>query len=74
MNKNNYVNPANGIVLDWETADRIAVLALKDYKYLLEQQLENHKQGSWMHEDDVIENKKCIKAINRILKHFGGDE
>ena len=63
----------HGVYLDWETADKIAVLALKDYRELLQDQLESHKQGSWMHPDDVVENKKCIKAINRIMNHFGGD-
>jgi hypothetical protein len=59
------------IELDGETADRITVLTLKDYRSYLKKELAQFKKGEYLHPDDVAGNIKAIEALNLIIKHFG---
>jgi hypothetical protein len=62
------------IELDFETADRIAVLVLKKYRKYLQKDLDDFKNGVYLHPEDVAENIKAIEALNLIInKHFGGE-
>jgi hypothetical protein len=61
------------IELDFETADRIAVLVLKNYRNCLQTDLDNFKNGKYLHPEDVAENKKAVKALNLIIRHFDTD-
>ena len=56
--------------IDYDAADKIAVSVLKNYRDSLIQSLENHKNGGWMHEDDVVHSNAMIVAINFVLKDF----
>ena len=69
------------ITLDCETADRITLLNLKDYRKYLTNELnewrknpctEDNPNGYWLHPDDVIGNGTAINALNLIIKRFGG--
>lgn len=71
---------AQKIELDGETADRITVLNLIDYRAYLKTELklwkknprsETNPDGYWLHPDDVAGNIKAIEALNVIIKHFG---
>jgi hypothetical protein len=71
---------ARKIELDGETADRITVLNLIDYRAYLKTELNLWKKnpksdanpdGYWLHPDDVAGNIKAIEALNVIIKHFG---
>ena len=68
------------ITLDGETADRITLLNLKEYKSYLTAELtawrrnprtEDNPTGVWLHPDDVIGNTVAINALSLIIKHFG---
>ena len=68
------------IILDGETADRITLLNLKEYKSYLTKELtawrknphtEDNPTGVWLHPDDVIGNTVAINALSLIIKHFG---
>ena len=61
-----------GITIDFETADRITVASLKDYRESLEQQLKDHQNGGWLHPEDVVHNQKMIHALDFVIKDFGG--
>jgi hypothetical protein len=61
------------IELDFETADRIAVLVLKNYRSYLQKELDDFKNGGYLHPEDVAENTKAVEALNLIIKHFDGD-
>jgi hypothetical protein len=61
------------IELDFETADRIAVLVLKKYRKYLQKDLDDFKNGEYLHSEDVAENIKAVEALNLIIKHFDGD-
>ena len=67
--------------LDGETADRITLLNLKEYKSYLTKELtawrknphtEDNPTGVWLHPDDVTGNTAAINALSLIIKHFGG--
>lgn len=58
--------------IDYETADRITLLTLKDHLSYLKKELKEHKKGSWMHEEDVAYNFILIDALEKIVKYYGG--
>ena len=71
------------ITLDGETADRITLLNLKEYKSYLTKDLatwrknprtEDNPEGVWMHPEDVTGNVAAINALGLIIKHFGVEE
>jgi hypothetical protein len=58
--------------IDGETADKITLLNLKEYRSYLNKELKEYKKGGWLHPNDVDSNIKAIEALNLIIKHFGG--
>ena len=69
------------ITLDGETADRITLLNLKDYKSYLTKELtawrknpqtKDNPNGVWLHPDDVTGNTVAINSLSLVIKHFGG--
>ena len=58
--------------LDFETADRITVLSLKDQRQYLKKELADYKKGQYLHPEDVVGNQKLIEAMDLIIKHYGG--
>ena len=65
---------AKGIELDFETADRITVLTLKEQRAYLAKEVKAHeKKGSYMHPEDYHETKTLLlPALDRLIKFFGG--
>ena len=68
--------------IDLETANRITQLTLTDYRDYLQSELdqwnantkyEDNPGGYWLHPEDVVDNMKRIKHINKILEDFGGE-
>lgn len=60
------------ITIDYETADRVTVLNLKEYR----QRLQNHLDGvdnQYLHPDDEVHNRAMIQAIDFVIKDFGED-
>ena len=62
-----------GLMIDWEAADRITVLTLKNYRDNLREHLTGGADGSrWLHPQDEVHNRAMIQAINFVLNDFGG--
>jgi hypothetical protein len=59
-----------GLTIDFDTADRIAVLVLKDYRNRLQQELDDYESGEYLHPDDVAGNVRRIGALNLIIADF----
>lgn len=57
--------------IDMETGDRITYLTLKDYRKYLKKELKLFETGEYLHPEDIVGNKKKIKALNLIIKDFG---
>ena len=67
------------ITLDGDTADRITLLNLKDYRSYLKKELaewkknpktDNNPGGHWLHPDDVVINTRVIEALTTVIKQY----
>lgn len=63
---------SKGLTIDFETADRITVLALQDHLGYLKQEMEEYKAGQYMHPEDVAKSVRLIPMIEEIIEYFGG--
>lgn len=70
-------NEVEGMTIDWDTADRITVLNLKQYVQILTEQIEQlenlMEQGDLAEyqQQDYMDNVSTLKAITKVLKYFG---
>jgi hypothetical protein len=67
------------ITLDGETADRVTLLTLKEYRSYLKKELADWKKnprtdenpnGYWLHPEDVSGNIQVIQALNLVIKQY----
>lgn len=58
--------------IDFETADRITVIVLKEQRQYLKKELKDFKQGEYLHPEDVVNNTRVVQALDTVIKHFGG--
>ena len=58
--------------IDFETADRITLLTLKDQRKYLKKELDDFKEGGYLHPEDVANNIKLIAALDVIIPYYGG--
>ena len=58
--------------IDFETADRIAVITLKEQRKYLKKELADFKKGEYLHPEDVVNNTRVVQALDVVIKHFGG--
>jgi hypothetical protein len=58
--------------IDFETADRIALLTMKEQRKYLKKELADFKKGEYLHPEDVVNNTRVIQALDTIIKHYGG--
>lgn len=67
------------ITLDSETADRITLLTLKEYRSYLKKELSEWKKnpksdtnpgGYWLHPEDVGINTRVIEALTTVIKQY----
>ena len=61
-----------GITLDFDTADRITLLVLKDQLKYLRKELEDFKNGKWVHPEDVVKHAEIIVALELLIPYYGG--
>jgi len=62
----------NGLTIDYDTADRITLLVLHDQLKCLRKELEDFKEGKWLHPEDVVNNAKIIAALELLIPYYGG--
>lgn len=58
--------------IDFETADRITLISLKDQRAYLKKELRQFKKGEYLHPEDVANNMQLIAAMDLIIKYYGG--
>ncbi|NBP03628.1 MAG: hypothetical protein EBU90_26745 [Proteobacteria bacterium] len=61
----------SGLRIDYETADRITMLNLKDTRDYIQSELDGYAEGKYLHAEDVVYNQKLIEAIAVVLKYYG---
>ncbi len=64
----------SGIVIDYETADMIAVDVMKDHLSYLKEEVGLHvEEGQWMHPEDFDKSMTVlIPALEALIDYFGG--
>jgi hypothetical protein len=60
------------IEIDSETADRIALVTLKEQRQYLKKELAQFKKGEYLHPEDVVLNTRLVQALDLVIKHYGG--
>jgi len=60
------------IEIDSETADRIALVTLKEQRQYLKKELRDFKKGEYLHPEDVVLNTRLVQALDLVIKHYGG--
>lgn len=58
--------------IDFETADRITLISLKDQRRYLQKELKDFKKGEYLHPEDVVNNTRLVQALDLVIKHYGG--
>jgi hypothetical protein len=62
------------LALDYEVADGITLLTLKDHRKLIKKSVKDHlKKGDYMHPEDLAFNQaKLLPALDILIHHYGG--
>ena len=63
---------AKGLTIDFDTADRITLLCLKDQLSYLRVELKDFEDGKWLHPEDVANNIRLIAALELLIPYYGG--
>ena len=63
---------SNGITIDFDTADRITLLVLKDQLKYLRKELKDYKDGKFLHPEDVVRHTEIIVALELLIPYYGG--
>jgi hypothetical protein len=58
--------------IDFETADRITVICLKEQRGYLKKELKRFEKGEYLHPEDVVNNTRMIQSLDQVIKHYGG--
>ena len=61
-----------GLMIDFETADRITLLNLINQRKYLKKELKDYRQGQWLHPEDVVRNAEIIAVLDILIPYFGG--
>ena len=62
----------NKLEIDVDTADRIAVLVLKEHRKYLKKELADFKKGNYLHPEDVVNNTRLVQALDLVIDYYGG--
>jgi aspartyl/asparaginyl beta-hydroxylase (cupin superfamily) len=58
--------------IDFETADRITLITLKEQRGYLKKELKRFEKGEWLHPEDVVNNTRMIQSLDHVIKYYGG--
>jgi len=61
-----------GLEIDFDTADRLTLLNLKDQRKYLKKALKDNKKGMYLHPEDVVRNAEIITALELLIPYYGG--
>jgi hypothetical protein len=48
------------------------LLTLQDQLKYLRKELEDYKEGKWLHSEDVVNNTEIIAALELLIPYYGG--
>ena len=61
-----------GLEIDFDTADRITVITLKEQRKYLKKELAQFKKGAYLHPEDVVNNTRLVQALDLVIDYYGG--
>ena len=61
-----------GLEIDFETADKITLVNLKDQRKFLKKDLKDYKKGKYLHPEDVVRHAEIITALELLIEYYGG--
>ena len=61
-----------GLEIDFDTADRITVITLKEQRRYLKKELADFKKGEYLHPEDVVNNTRLVQALDLVIDYYGG--
>jgi hypothetical protein len=61
-----------GLEIDFDTADRITLITLKDQRKYLKKELADFKKGEYLHPEDVVNNTRLVQALDLVIDYYGG--
>ena len=61
-----------GLMIDFETADRITLLTLINQRKYLKNELKEYRQGQWLHPEDLFRNAEIIAVLDILIPYYGG--
>ncbi len=61
-----------GLEIDFDTADRITVITLKEQRKYLKKELADFKKGNYLHPEDVVNNTRLVQALDLVIDYYGG--
>ena len=60
-----------GLEIDFDTADRITLITLKEQRRYLKKELADFKKGGYLHPEDVVNNTRLVQALDDVIKYYG---
>ena len=61
-----------GLMIDFDTADRITLLNLINQRKYLKNELKEYRQGQWLHPEDLFRHSELIAVLDILIPYFGG--
>lgn len=58
--------------IDIETAERLALITLKDHQKYIKKELKDFKKGGYLHPEDVVYNTRLLEALYIVIEYYGG--
>lgn len=63
----------DGLTIDWEVADQIALASLVEHYRMLEQEIEDYVgRRITIHPDDFARNLNLLDALEQCIRYYGG--
>jgi hypothetical protein len=65
---------SSGFVIPHEVVDGIIKAALIEARGYLQSEIDNHfKDGTYMHPDDIPNNRELIHCMTKLIAYYGGE-
>ena len=61
-----------GLMIDFDTTDRITLLNLINQRKYLKNELKEYRQGQWLHPEDLFRHSELIAVLDILIPYFGG--
>jgi hypothetical protein len=72
--ENEATHLSGGFVIPHEVVDGIVKAAMIESRDYLQSEIDNHyKDGTYLHSDDIPNNRELIYCMNKLIAYYGGE-